>query len=45
MMIPYLMLDREQERDEALRTARGIGLQSPELEQAALEYVERSRGG
>ncbi|MDQ3557367.1 MAG: protein tyrosine phosphatase family protein [Gemmatimonadota bacterium] len=45
MMIPYLMLDREQQRDEALRMAEGIGLQSPELREAALEYAERKRGG
>ena len=41
-LIPYLMLDEHQSRDAALETARGIGLRSEELAQAALAYVDAS---
>lgn len=44
MMLPHLLLDRGMDQEEALRTARAIGMRSPDLERAALEYVARERG-
>jgi len=43
-LLPHLVLDRGMDRDEALRTAREIGLTSTDLERDALDYVEREGG-
>ena len=39
LLIPYLILDENKTREEALEIAFRVGLQSEELKQAALEYT------
>jgi uncharacterized protein (TIGR01244 family) len=39
LLIPYLMLDEKQSRDDALRIAHDVGLRSEDLMRAALMYV------
>jgi hypothetical protein len=38
-LIPYLMVDRQMERDDAVDVAMRGGLRSAELVELALEYV------
>jgi protein tyrosine phosphatase (PTP) superfamily phosphohydrolase (DUF442 family) len=44
-LIPYLMLDKGMEEEEAVETAMRIGLRSAELMEWALAYVNRTRQG
>ena len=44
IMLPYLVLDQRMTEEEALALARQIGLRSPELEAAGLEYVRARHG-
>lgn len=39
LLIPYLMIDKRQSRDEALHIAKEVGLRSDDLARAALAYV------
>jgi protein tyrosine phosphatase (PTP) superfamily phosphohydrolase (DUF442 family) len=41
-MIPYLMIDKKMEQDDAVDTAMRGGLRSAELMELALEYVKQS---
>ncbi len=44
MLIPYLMLDRGLEQENAVQTAMRCGMRSAELMEWALEYVKRLGG-
>jgi protein tyrosine phosphatase (PTP) superfamily phosphohydrolase (DUF442 family) len=41
LLLPYLMLNEGQSRDEAVGTAKAVGLRDPMLAQLALDYVRR----
>ena len=41
LLLPYLILDEQMPREQAMETALRVGLRSPELAQKALEYTER----
>lgn len=43
-LIPYLMLDRRMDEEEAVAVALQVGLRSAELMEQALEYVRGKRG-
>ena len=43
-LIPYLMLDKGMEEDDAMTEAMKIGTRSAELMEWALNYVRRTRG-
>jgi protein tyrosine phosphatase (PTP) superfamily phosphohydrolase (DUF442 family) len=40
LLIPYLILDEGKTPEEAVKMATEVGLESDELKQAALEYVD-----
>jgi len=42
-LIPYLILDKGMEQDEAVEMAMALGLRSAELMELALEYVKKHR--
>lgn len=44
-MLPYLILDEQLPRGEALATAQEIGLRSEDLARAAFAYVDRADAG
>ena len=43
-LIPYLMIDKKMEQDEAVEVAMKMGLRSAELMELALEYVKTRTG-
>ncbi len=45
LLLPYLILDENRPRGEAMETATRVGLRSPELAQKALEYTQRQGAG
>ncbi|GAC1483321.1 MAG: hypothetical protein NVS1B5_02370 [Gemmatimonadaceae bacterium] len=45
LLIPYLVLDENRSREEALRIARDVGLHSDDLARAALTYVGKHEDG
>jgi protein tyrosine phosphatase (PTP) superfamily phosphohydrolase (DUF442 family) len=44
-LLPYLILDEQLPREEALDVAQQVGLRSAELAQAALDYVDAADDG
>lgn len=43
-LIPYLMIDRKMDQDDAVEAAMRMGLRSTELMELALEYVKTRKG-
>ena len=44
-LIPYLMLDQQFTEEDAIATAKRVGLSSPELLAWGIEYARRKAGG
>lgn len=44
LLIPYLILDEGKDREEAVKTASGVGLRSGDLKRQALEYASSREG-